>query len=332
MKRAATTEPGILNRRDAIGFIIAAGFAPSRALSQASSTAPLEKVAWGFTNAGAYYWDVYAAIDLGFMREERIEIDSINVPNVSQSMQLLLASALDILSVSTEVAISAIEHDADIVMIGVETTKPTFALVARPEIKSYDDLRGKTLGVTQMTEASTTMLKLLLQKHGVKSGEYDLIPAGGTPNRYAALTKGAISATMLSQPMDFVAAGEGMRLLGYALEAFDGPLVSIAVRKAWAKSHSDLTTRFLRATARAARWLHDKANREAAIDLLSKATKSPRAESVKSYDLFFGPLDVMSVDLTPTLDGIQKYIDLRGTGGPPERYIDASYLNRALGR
>ena len=66
------------------------------------------------------------------------------------------------------------------------------------------------------------MIRLLLEKHGVKRSEYEFIALGGSPNRYAALTRGAVSATMLSPPFDFKAEADGMRRLGNAFEAFEG--------------------------------------------------------------------------------------------------------------
>ena len=317
-------------RRRAVMAMVASLFTGAAA---AQGAAPqLDTVVWGYTNPSAFYWDVYAAIDLGYMKRERIAVDSININTVGQSAQMLLGSAIDILSLSTEVAISAAEKGGDLVMIGVETDKPTFALVARPEIKSYEDLRGKTLGVTQLTEASTTMLRLLMRQHGIGDKEYDFVPTGGSPTRFAALKSGAVAATMLGQPFDFIAQGEGMNVLGYALEAFDGPLVALTVRRAWVKTHADVATRFLRATADAAAWLRDKANRARAIDILNRAAKSSPEDSAKSYDLYFGPLKIMSPDLRMTAEGVRKYLDLRGGGGDPASFFDMTYLERALSR
>ena len=255
-----------------LAALLAAPLVGSNA-ARAQQPAPPTKVVWGYTNPSSYYWDVYAAIELGFLKQEGLDVEPINIPTVGTALRTLLTGDLGILSVNTEVAISAMEKEADIVLVGAETTKPTFAFVARPEFKTFTDLRGKTLGVTQLDEASTTMLKLLLQKHGVKSGEYDLVTTGGTPNRYAALKTGAIAATMLSQPVDFLAESEGMRILGHAFEVFDGPLVSIAVQNKWAKANSDTLVSFLRATVKGSRWLHDPANKQKAMSLLMAATK-----------------------------------------------------------
>ena len=49
---------------------------------------------------------------------------------------------------------SAIEKGADFKFLASENDRLSFVLMARPEIKDYNDLRGKTLGVTQPQEST----------------------------------------------------------------------------------------------------------------------------------------------------------------------------------
>ncbi len=303
------------------------------ALTGGAAAQDLTKVVWGYTNPSSYYWDVYAAEDLGFMKDEKLAVDEVNTPTANQGAQLLVTSSVDILSANMEVAMSAIEQGADLAFIGGELARATFALTVRPDIKTFADLKGKTLGVTQLTEASTTMLKLLLRKNGVPDGSYDLVTVGGTPSRLAALKSGAISATMLSQPADFTAQSVGMKVFAYAYEAFDGPVISFAANKTWAAKNGDTVVRFLRATAKASRWLFDPANRDRAVEILERHTKATKSNAEKNYDLFYGPRAMMAKDLALPAAGVQAYLDIRGTKGrDPASYLDMSYAQKALGR
>ena len=284
---------------------------------------------WGYTNPSSYYWDVYAAIDLGFMKKHGLDIDEVNTPSVTQGEQLLMTSSVDVLSANIELTISAIDKGADLALIGGEVNRSSFALVAQANINSYSGLKGKTLGVTQLNEASTTMLKLLLAKHGIKSGDYDLITSGGTPTRFAALKTGAIAATMLSQPVDFQAQALGMHKLGYAFEAFNGPIIAFAAQRKWAHAHSEILVSFLQAVDEASRWLDDPKNRERAIDILIKRTKSAKDDAQKNYDLWYGPDQIMAVNLALPLDGVQSYLTLHGIKEPPAQFVDLSYAKKA---
>jgi ABC-type nitrate/sulfonate/bicarbonate transport system substrate-binding protein len=299
-------------------------------LNAAHAQDELPTVNWGYISSTAYYWDGFAAIERGFAQEEGVKINAIRIDSAAQAIQTLVTGAVDIVSVPAELVISSAEKGADVVAVANEVDRPSFALVGRPEIKSFEDLRGKSIAVTQLNEAVATMVRLQLAKHGVAEGEYDLVALGATPNRYAALTKGAVAAAVLSQPTDFKAVADGNNHLGYTFEAFDGNYLIFATTRTWAGDNKEALTRFLRATVRGSRWLYDTANRDAAIDILVKAIKATPEDAAKTYDLYFGSEEILTKDLELDPARLQPYLDLRGSGEKPERFVDLDYLKSAL--
>jgi ABC-type nitrate/sulfonate/bicarbonate transport system substrate-binding protein len=288
---------------------------------------------WGApTVASSYYWDVLAAIELGYMDAENLSIKIVNNDTPVQSIQFLAAGAIAMSSINTEVGLSAMQKGADFKFIGSEDDKIAFVLMARPEIKAYADLRGKTLGVTAIQESTATMIRLLLDKNGVKANEYQAMALGGSPNRYAALVRGAVSATMLSPPFDYKAQADGMNRLGNAFDAFTGVGVAFAVQNEWAKTHADALVRFLRGAAKGAKFLYDTSNKAKAVEILVKYTKSPADDLAKSYDSFYSTDKIMSRDLELTDKLLQPWLDLSGSSDKPAKYIDLSYWKQALGR
>src|SRR4051812_7779152 len=153
------------------------------ALGCGRADAAPDKIGWGYIAATAFYWDVFAAMSNGFMTRQNLAVEDIRIDAAGQSVQMLLTGAIDILSSNTELALNAIDKDGDLVIVGNETARVPWSLMARPEIKTMHDLKGKVVGVTQLADASTTMLQLLLQRDGVGKGEFEVIQLGGTPNR-----------------------------------------------------------------------------------------------------------------------------------------------------
>jgi len=311
------------------GFIVA--LLACCALSGAAYGQSPVTVIWAHPPTGSYYWDVYAAEDLGYFAQEGIRVEDVNTDSPSQTMQMLVTQTVTVVSMSSEVAITAVEKGADAVVVGVENARVGWSLMVRPEIRGYADLRGKTLGVAQLKEASGTMLKLLLEKNGVKPNEYEVIPLGGTPNRYAAMLKGAIAATVLTPPTDFIAAAAGMKKLGDTFEAFAGAGVFFMVQRSWAQKYPDVITKFLRATARSALWLHDPANRARANEILMKRYKISKEDAEKNYDSVI-LTNILSARSNLTDATIQPWLDLRSSKDAPGRYYDATYLGRAQKR
>jgi ABC-type nitrate/sulfonate/bicarbonate transport system substrate-binding protein len=292
-----------------------------------------KQIVWGAPNVlSSYYWDVLGAIDLGYMAEEGLTIKVVNNDNPVQNLQYLATGAIDISSITVELALSAIEKGADFKFLASENDRLSFVLMARPDIKSYGDLRGKTLGVTQLQESTASLIRLLLEKHGVKRNEYEFMALGGTPNRFAALVRGAVSATMLSPPFDFKAEAEGMKRFGTAFEAFEGAGVVFTAQTKWAENNADEVVRFLRAAARAQRLFYDPSNKAKAVEILVKQTRLPAADIDKNYDAVYGPNQIMSRDLELTDKLLQPWLDLRGSSEKPSRYIDLTYWKHALGR
>ena len=307
--------------------------AATTAVSAQENAQAKKQIVWGAPNVlSSYYWDVLGAIDLGYMAEEGLTIKVVNNDNPVQNLQYLATGAIDISSITVELALSAIEKGADFKFVASENDRLSFVLMARPDIKGYGDLRGKTLGVTQLQESTASLIRLLLEKHGVKRSEYEFMALGGTPNRFAALVRGAVSATMLSPPFDFKAEAEGMQRFGTAFEAFEGAGVVFATQAKWAENNADELVRFLRAAAKAQKLFYDPANKAKAVEILASKTRLPAADIEKNYDAVYGPNRIMSPELELTDKLLQPWLDLRGSSEKPSRYVDLTYWKRALGR
>jgi ABC-type nitrate/sulfonate/bicarbonate transport system substrate-binding protein len=249
-----------------------------------------------------------------------------------QALQFIATAACNVGSITTEVAMTAVDKGAEFKFVGSEDDKVAFVMMARPEIKTFDDLRGKTIGVTLLTESTATLIRLLLEKHGIKREEYNFIALGGTPNRYAALVRGAVAATMLSPPFDFKAEGDGMKRMANAFDAFDGVGVIFVVDDAWAKANADALTGFLRASVRAQKFLYDPSNKQRAVEILVKYTRSPADDIAKSYDSFYGKDRINAPEALLTDALLQPWLDLRASSKKPAEYIDLTYWKRALGK
>ena len=317
-------------------FVAATATAAAAAALIASAVAPAQPkkdLVWCAPVMGSsYYWDVLAAVDLGYMDEEGLSLRLVNNDTPVQALQFVATGACNIGSITTEVAIAAVDKGADMKFVGSEDDRVAFVLMARPDIKNFDDLRGKTIGVTLLTESTATMIRLLLDKHGVKREGYTFIALGGSPNRYAALVRGAVSATMLSPPYDYKAEDDGMTRMGNAFDAFAGVGVVFVAEDKWAKANAPAVVGFLRAAAKAEKFLYDANNKQKAVDILVKYTKSPPADIAKSYDSFYRSDRINSPNLALSEPMLQPWLDLRGSSKKPADYFDLSYWQRAVGK
>jgi ABC-type nitrate/sulfonate/bicarbonate transport system substrate-binding protein len=255
----------------------------------------------------------------------------------ARALQALVSSSVDVVETSLDAVARSVEQGADVVIVGSEVNRPPYALAVRDSIQSYADLRGRRIAVTDLVGGSTVVLRLMLQANGLSERDVDLIPLGGTPNRYTALTAGAAEGAILAQPADFRAQDEGYRLLDYTT-AHDYQFTVYAVRRSWAEQNRDQVVRFMRAMVDAHRWLHEPANRDPAVALAAQALRQPAEVMGRTWDLYFrdNPGRIIPRDAELTVEGSQTVLNVLAADGQIRdantlgRYVDDRYRREAM--
>ena len=103
---------------------------------------------------------------------------------------------------------------ADLVMVASFLNHLLYRLIARPEIKTVADLKGKRVGVSRFGAGADRATRLLLSKLGLNpEKDVVLVQVGGAPTRLAALAGNTIDATIVEPPDHRKAQDAGMRVL-----------------------------------------------------------------------------------------------------------------------
>lgn len=102
----------------------------------------------------------------------------------------------------------------DLVMIAGFLNHLTYRLIARPDIKTVSDLKGKRVGVSRFGAGADRATRLLLAKLGLNpEKDVALLQVGGGPTRIAALLAESIDATLIEPPDHKKPVEAGMRVL-----------------------------------------------------------------------------------------------------------------------
>jgi ABC-type nitrate/sulfonate/bicarbonate transport system substrate-binding protein len=227
------------------------------------------------------------------------------------------------------------KEGAEIIAISQQTESPSLPLFVRPEMKKWEDLRGKKLAADAVDTAYALVLRRILLAHGLDfaRGDYQLLGIGATPLRLESMLKGETFASILGPPVDAKASEQGMIKMADHREVLpDYPGSIIAVTRSWAESHRAEIIGFLRARIAAVAWAKDPANREAAITVVTDELKIGRESAAERVD-----------ELPPTVGlnvaGLKNVLDLRvqfgfklPMGNMLEKYYDESYYREAAGK
>lgn len=289
----------------------ASALALAFALAVASSARAADTVVVGTVgSASANLWPVIIGLNKGMFAENDIKIDLVYVPSSAAVIQQLTAGSLDVtMSTGLVDPIRAIEKGSPIAIVRFESQSPPYALVAKPGIKSLRDLKGKVISLGGPKDITRIYVERMLAPSGIKLGEFDMVFAGATAARAAALQSGAVDAAILLPPMNFQAVANGFNELGLTADftpelPFSGTVVSVP----WANAHRAVLQRLLDAHAKAVAWFEDDRNRAEAAAMMVKASGLKAGEVEKAYDFyrkgnFFEPAGRVSIARLKALIG-----------------------------
>jgi ABC-type nitrate/sulfonate/bicarbonate transport system substrate-binding protein len=299
----------------------------------------LKKIKHGYIAEPGYYWDVFQAQANGFFKAEGLDVDSTRFDVTSQAVTALVTGAINIASPTPDVAMLAtIKGQGDVVIVSNEIRLPTWDLMVQPELKTYADLKGKVLGVSQLQSASTLNLRQLLRKNGLKDNEYNILQVGGSGKRYAAIRSKQIAGALVTEPVNFEAMDAGFRKLGGVYEASVVPSAVIAVSRAWAKANEKILVGFLRAVYRAQDWINNPKNKKEAVDLMVELSKAQRTSVERTYDKYVSDLKVynrgdISADvIKKTLEDMVEIDAIPKPIPDPNKFLDLGFRQKALSK
>jgi len=273
--------------RRVISFAHIIGVVATFALVGADSANAVEKVVTGVL--GSYtsgVWPVLIGMKKGFFAKRGIELDVVFVPSAPGLVQQLAAGSLDLVAVNGVVEpIHAVEKGAPVAILRIIGQTPNYAMLAKPNIKSVKDLKGKTIAIGGLRDINRIYLDQMLIPNGLKEGDYDIIVIGATGARLAALKSGAIDATMLVPPASFEAQKLGFSNIGLVRDyAGDLPQTGTQISRRWAETRKKAARDIVEAVNESVAWFYDIANRDEAIDIMTTAAKANRPEVAESYD------------------------------------------------
>ena len=293
-----------------------------------------QKVAASYPGIAGYNIPFWVALDAAEFKKAGLEVDPVMISGGSKSMQALLSGGLDFAHVSGGVSVQANLSGADVTILATAANSMSAGVIAAKDIRTFQDLRGKKIGIASFGGNNDIGLRFALKKNGINPDkEVTFLQMGGERNRLTALERGAIAATIMSPPGLFVAEAQGYSRLG-DLNAMGMryPELSIVGRKRDLKERRDLVRRYLRAYLESVRVM--KGNRDLTVRVIEKYIHvGSKTEALKTYDYF---VKSISDTLRTEREGITEFLATLETKTPgvskrsPNEFIDESVLEEAL--
>src|SRR5216684_1280516 len=169
---------------------------------------------------------------------------------IPRLVQSILAGDFDYAQVGAPAVMRARVEDGDTVILASVGNYFTFKIMAHPQsgVRSIADLRGRTVGVSQLGSTSHTFLRVLLGREGIPPEEVVVLQAGSNPLAATAMLTGNIDAAAVSGVMVPAAQRAGAVMLADGRELkIPAPGAVLATTRRRIDRDRDTTQRFMQA-------------------------------------------------------------------------------------
>ncbi|HWP57740.1 MAG TPA: ABC transporter substrate-binding protein [Candidatus Acidoferrales bacterium] len=278
---------------------------------------------WGIGSAIAY-----VGIDGGIFNKFNIDIEEIFIKDAFSGGIHALIGADFLLGFGNPLAIvQPILNGADLVLLGSHVNVEKYGMCVAQEINSVRDLKGKKVGVSAVGGRSDLAARVILRRAGLDPvKDVEIVVAGFSPNRAAAITKNLIQGTPLNTDLSAQAKKLGLKVL----EVKEVPMVSslLVSTRSFVKRDEEATRRFLKGYVTAINFYLTKRNESIAI--IKKYFAGTDAQSVENmYEAFAAqlkPLPLFNSEALQAMIDTAGVADQRAAKLKPKEMIDSRFL------
>lgn len=174
-----------------------------------------EKIRIGLSSVSATNGSVWVAEEKGFFKKHGVDVEVIVIGGGgARVVSSLVAGDLHFSVGGGEGSIRSQLRGADTVIVASTLNKGLQRVLARADIKNYQELKGKRIGITNFGSAGHLVLLLMLKKWNMRPDQVQILQVGSSPSMLASLDKGGIDAAVLTLPTFFLAEEKGYRVVG----------------------------------------------------------------------------------------------------------------------
>jgi ABC-type nitrate/sulfonate/bicarbonate transport system substrate-binding protein len=266
-------------RRTARLFVFSLAFS----LFAVESSRAADNVRIAYPSMNTSVFSLIIAQKEGYLREEGLEPQLLSIRG-EIAIRTALAGEIDVFT-NAGSALAAAVRGVPVKLVTVFQDKPSWDLIAQPDIKSIAQLRGKTIGIMSPEGSLAVVAREILRKNGIDPAkDVNLVVMGGDEVRFPALQTKSIQATLFNSAMSIRAQKEGFTRLANAADYANLIEGGLATSTEKLKQNPDKMFRLVRATLKGLNYFVSK--REPAIKYMMEALRMTDRELANSiYDI-----------------------------------------------
>ena len=270
------------------------------------------------------YLPVTLAAQLGYYRDEGLEVELQDFPGGSKALESLLGGSADVVSGFFDHTVQMAADGKHLRSFVAMLRYPGLALVvspaARRKIESLRDLDGLNVGVSAPGSSTHMMLNHLLVKNGLKPSSVSAIGLGMAAGAVAAMETGKVDAAIMAEPaLSQLRARRGeLRILAhtqslagvrevYGVSSY--PAAVLYAHTNWIEKNQPVAVRLTKAIRRTLAWIQA----HSAADIAAKMPEALRGGDAALYtQAIANSKDMFSPDGILDEEGAQAVVRVLG--------------------
>ena len=288
----------------------------------------LEEVIASYAGPTVTFLPAEVARQRGFMREQNLDIKFLLTRSEVDRAALASGNVDYTLRAGSSFVSAARGLPIKIVLLG--TMRPFWGLVVRPEVKSVNELKGKSLGVPGLLGSQQISAKFILKHYGLDPDRDVVYRVVDTGTRIAAMLSGTIDSSMMDYGEAFRAKKAGLKFLVNAADLHGLIAGGLAVNLKKLKEQPDQVRRMLKAMAQALRYIQE--NPEGTQQVMMSWLKLDREMAADIYQMAKNNYTKNGMVDEPTLNALVTAM-LAEAGiknVAPSQPVDFTLLQQAL--
>ena len=278
--------------------------------------------------SSAPYW---IAKEASLYKKHGLDVELIFINGSTRGVQSLIAGDLEFAGAVGTSAINGKLAGGDIVIIDSLVNTLPYYIIGRPEIKSPEDLKGRTLATHIPGTSADFAVRLALRKFGIEYHDIKAVMVGGSPARVAAVINGQTDFTMVTEPGKIQGEKAGMKLIidmaklkipfQFSCTVTSGKMI---------RERPETVEKMVKAMANAVHFF--KTNKKETIRIMAKYTRGAQPNVLEGSWLAYKVL--LEEDLVPTIEGLNETLAVQASWDPKaanakaEDFVDLRFVDK----
>jgi NitT/TauT family transport system substrate-binding protein len=241
------------------------------------------RVSYSSTDTINQIWTI--AQEAGFYKKHGLDVDLVYIGSTTIGIAAIVAQDVQVGNAAGSGVANAAVRGADTVSVGCVINVLAYELVVLDSIKSAEDLKGKSIGISRFGSASDVAARELLKGLGLRPMEdVKILQVGGAAERAAGFSRGVI-AGFPSPPgnVHLIPGGLPHRILADMADLekpYKLPFICAVTTKSYLAKKRDTVKRILMALIEASHYF--KTNKEGTQKIVAKYQRSANKAYLES--------------------------------------------------